>query len=198
MKSKQGEKIFYAVVGIACAFCLLLYGLQACVLKGEENDVKEKYGERVAELCSDIKDDSPSLTDLPRGDTPNKIVMLETGTKVRYVWKDALPEGWTAAGEKDVDLVACMKSVEKVTTVCKDSESGVLTSTSGAKTKVLEIVLLNAKTGARIKNLGLGQPLVAGDDLWACSDPVAGAIKKATVENFQNLLEPYVMGTAEW
>ena len=134
--------------GIILILCIALTALGLFLLEKERGDVKEAYGENVADMCDPPAGGQARFSLRPEGDL--KAAVLEVDDSLWHEWHEDLPDNLRADDRDSLGVVICVEEGKEVIERCpyqiqgEDGDFTVIREQTYA-----ELIYLNAETGER-------------------------------------------------
>lgn len=189
------------VIGVLAVVCLV--GIVALVLIGgylldkERDAVKKAYGSEVAKMCDPAGGGAADSANMPSGERPLQLLVLDDGDSTRHDWHKDLPSQYKADDQDELDVVVCVKerteTLEKCPyTTSDDTKKGDVAFTVDRKQHFADLVLLNGQTGRRISELTVEGELPGPCPSQARSTTPDITGKDVSYNDFLTIIEPII------
>jgi hypothetical protein len=150
--------MFCGVCGVLCCILAIIGFIVGTITRQQElGAVRDAYGERLAGLCDPVSGGEASLNNVPDGERPLGVLILEADDKIRHDWHDGQPLGWVAEDESSTQMVACVMDIETLVETCENPDDDRIRDVDRNQMSA-EVILLNAETGRRIAETTLQGP----------------------------------------
>ncbi|MDQ7027782.1 MAG: hypothetical protein Q9P44_19750 [Anaerolineae bacterium] len=197
---RQGCRFLVIVVSIFIVLAIVGVIISAILSAIEEANVVKQYGDDIASLCQPPPVGLDSLENMPQGETPYRILLLDAGSKRRHDWFAQLPSTWRAEDEEAVALVGCVEEERETIETCTYERASARSSTYTVRIErqqfTTTLILLNVDSGRRIASHVVDgaspRECPADDESVTGSSTIVG--EKAPLGDFASWLEPFIFG----